>query len=142
MEKTVTKEEVERALDKLKYTKAVKEEILNELFPPEYRVGDWVIGWHNGNKYKNKAWQIGGFRDSTGSVIPKQEPNWATGIEDIHHATPEEIAEATWEEGKEYRVWNANGVKLVRVASDMVGHFYIDGNYSGGTHHYDKYEKL
>ena len=84
--KTVTKAEVERVLEQY-LTPITKEPILNELFP-SFKVGDWVVGWHHHHEYRENAWQIGGFKKGNEFVVPKEGPNWKTGIQDIRHATP------------------------------------------------------
>jgi len=154
MEKTVTKKEVERVL-KQYLTPITKEPILNELFPPEFRVGDYFICHARPTQsvVRNCDW-VGSMDALVGKVmkvgniyldgdIEDKENGWSWAHEWIRHATPEEIAEATWEKGKEYRVWNDCGEKLVRVASNRVGWFYTDGCYIGNTTGiYTKYEKL
>ena len=141
MEKKVTRKEVERALRKYS-EKDWKDAILNELFPPEFKVGDWVVGWHFDHKYRENAWQIGGFKKGNAFVVPKEKPNWSTGIEDVRHATPEEIAAAEWEEGKPYKVWIDNDVEEVRISADKVGYFYSCAMFEGDVHKWKNYEKL
>jgi len=144
MEKTVTKAEVERVLkNEIGHATSSIRDILNELFPPEFKVGDWVVGWHFDHKYRENAWQIGGFKKGNAFFVPKEEPNWSTGIEDIRHATPEEIAAAEWEEGKPYRVWNGCiPAWQVKISAEKVGHFYWDGQFEGVSSENSKYEKL
>jgi hypothetical protein len=145
MEKTVTKEEVERVIkanaDAFAYKEAPKK-ILNELFP-SFKVGDWVVGWHSCFKeLTHNAWKIDDF-DRHGRVVPVGKKGYATSIESLRHATPEEIAAAEWEEGKPYKVWSDDGrTDYVRISSDTIGKFYAGGHFSGGCFTYDKYEKL
>ncbi len=66
---------------------------------PEFNVGDWVIGWHASviENYKNKAWQIESFNEGH---FPSPKHGYATGLEDIRHATPKEIKTALLAEAK------------------------------------------
>jgi hypothetical protein len=59
----------------------------------KFKVGDWVVGWHNrSNPHRlyEKAWQIAGFT-KCGSVIPVNDSGWCTGKEYIRRAEPHEI---------------------------------------------------
>ena len=156
MEKKVTKEEVERVLNLyICYTQRV-DNILNELFPPEFKVGDWVVRiWPSGKETLGKAvfehgdlyWKCEEEYKHEGGVSKGQPygkiSNYKGGWNGskLRHATPEEIAAAEWEEGKEYRVWE-DKMKLVRVSSSRVGYFYENGRYDGNDVRYSKYEKL
>jgi len=86
MEKKVTKEEFERVLNKLKYTKAVKEEILNELFPPEFRIGEYS---KNTAGHVDKIAAISMKRNNP--IVEYEDGTWDF-LHDIRHATPEEIS--------------------------------------------------
>lgn len=134
--KTVTKEQVYKAL----YNNCQKEDILNELFPPEFKAGEWVVGWHNhihvDDRHK-KAWKIYMVKDGSAYMVDSTN----TCIENIRHATPEEIEAATWKEGELYRV-KKDGGWCVRVASPIVGHFYAYGYYEGRVTPWEDYEKL
>ena len=143
MKKKVTKEEVERVLEQY-LTPITKEPILNELFPPEFKVGDkvMVIGKRsiearslNGDVVELKT-------VSNNTVSTYVEMHYGMHFNEVRHATPEEIAAAEWEEGKPYKVWGANGEKLIRISAETVGMFYSFGGYSGNTIKYDKYEKI
>ena len=143
MEKKVTKEEVERVflnnfpiIDRIKLKKS-----LNELFHPEFRVRDWVVGWHNNREgLRDNAWQIELF-DKHGQAVPNGKKGYGTTIECLRHATSEEIAAAEWEGGKPYKVWR-EGEPIVYISSDKVGFFYGSGRFDGRSYEYDKYEKL
>jgi len=142
MEKTVTKEEVERVLDKYLVAFDEPEKILNELFPPEFKVGDWVVGWgHDHSIYDRHkvAWRIGQVNGD--KVHPSNNLSGETQIENIRHATPEEIAASEWEEGKPYKV-RIGGDWMVRISADKVGRFYNNGYFEGCIFKNDKYEKL
>jgi len=67
-------------------------DIIQESNSEEFKVGDWVIGWHSNYKeFKTKAWQIVSFLSSM-YVCPSD--NESTGIKDIRKATLQEIAKA------------------------------------------------
>jgi len=150
MKKELTREEVEKVLDK--YSRCVLadykiKEIINDLFGKPFEVGDWVVGWHSDgdmvNHLNHCAWQINQVR-SNGTVLAKDEAGYSTSVEHIRHATQEEIAEATWEEGKTYRVRNSVDSEewIVRISSKEVGHFYHLGKFQGSTYSWNQYEKL
>lgn len=43
-----------------------------------FKIGDWVIGWHNNTNHLNKnTWQIDKI-DEDGYVYPVGKPNWNT----------------------------------------------------------------
>jgi hypothetical protein len=135
MEKKVTKEELGQALLKVlgqsvPYSR--HEEILNELFPPDFKVGDKVIVIPTGNLR-----EIESFEDNKVWLTNR---SW-TRKDGLRHATPEEIAEAEWEEGAVYKVERGDAW-VVRVASDKVGWFYYDGAFEGKTTKYNTYEKI
>jgi len=148
MEKTVTKEEVERVFKEntaaFVYEGAEKE-ILNELFPPEFKVGDWVVIGKDNDYYVNKSGEIG--RITKLKKISCEVDCGHSSLGNSHnycnlrHATPEEIAAAEWEEGEVYIVWLGE-IEAVRVASSEVGRFYQNGEFKGKTLKHDKYEKL
>jgi len=156
MKKKVTKEEVERVLEQY-LTPITKEPILNELFPPYFNVGQYAIRvWPSGKETLGKAvlkngqlyWQCEESYNGEGGVykgelygLISNYTNRKKGSK-LRHATPEEIAAAEWEEGKPYKVWGANGEKLIRISAETVGMFYSFGGYSGNTIKYDKYEKI
>jgi len=143
MKKTVTKEEVERVVGK--YTRVSQNErILNELFPPEFKVGDWVkvtAGTSieskelDGKVVKLTRVGIGNVSAETTDILAGMHFN------EVRHATPEEIAAAEWEEGKPYKIWYYDEWR-VRVAAKEVGCFYLDGSFEGPIRKHDKYEKL
>ena len=149
MKKKVTKAEVERALSNLRLVSdKLAGEILNELFPPEFKVGDKVMvtkipesdHWICDDErrlFTLKGGIESGFYGTRGSG----DMHGLKGCE-FRHATPEEIAAAEWESGKPYKVWDDGKEALVRISSDEVGLFYRYGLFSGGCHAYDKYEKL
>ncbi len=58
---------------------------------PEYKVGDIVVGWHNeiNENIHNTPWKIGRLMDEY--VYPDGYDDWNTGLDNIRHATPEEI---------------------------------------------------
>lgn len=65
------------------------------VYEDEYKVGDWVVGWHNSKNSKDlnkSAWKI---HSINGEYISPNVKGWATGLSDIRKATPEEIAKAT-----------------------------------------------
>ena len=144
MEKKVTKEEVERVLNLyICYTQRV-DNILNELFPPEFKVGDWV---------KVKAGVSIESNDLDGKVVKltrvgskyvsaeKTDRLAGMHFNEVRHATPEEIAAAEWEEGKPYKVWR-EGEAIVYISSEKVGFFYGSGRFEGKSYKFEKYEKL
>lgn len=141
MEKKVTKEEVERVLNLYICNLQRVDNIINELFPPEFdpKAGEWVISDH-------KDWKIGAVKldDVNGFAFISNRITWDRRLcfgELTRHATPEEIAAAEWEEGKPYKVmWNNEW--HLRVSADKVGHFYNHGKFKGSTSDYHKYEKL
>ena len=145
--KTVTKEEVERVA--LRHINGViVDKILNELFPPEFKVGDWVVcpekpsdtfkyGWDSDmDDLIGEALEVSSFKH--GALVAA---GWIWSTKWVRHATHEEIAAAEWEEGAVYKVWFANGC-AVRISTNKVGEFYSSGFYDGDTVKYDKYEKL
>jgi hypothetical protein len=135
--KTVTKEQVKKALNN-----RTKEDILNELFPPEFKAGEWVIGWHSKStpdNFHEKAWQIEEIKGKYVYRVGLEGYN--TEIDNIRHATPEEIESATWKEGELYRVKKERGWCL-RVSANVVGHFYIYGYYDGQPIPCKTYEKI
>lgn len=142
--KTVTKEQLEKVLKSNQgcFTyQGAEDDIINELFP-EFKAGEWVVGWHNEghpNKLHEKAWQIEKVDDTYAHPVGIYDSE--TGLCDIRHATPEEIEAATWKEGELYRVHDTCNW-LVRVSAEKVGEFYLSGAYDGLTFKYDKYEKI
>jgi len=141
MEKTVTKEEVERVLKLYICNSQRVDNILNELFPPDFepKSGDWVISDH-------PDWKIGAVRldDVNRLEFMSNRIAWdrrSSFGELTRHATPEEIAAAEWEEGKPYKVWIDECWKL-RVSSATIGNFYLNGLFEGKSMEWDKYEKL
>jgi hypothetical protein len=145
MEKTVTKEEVERVLEQY-LTPITKEWILNELFPTEFKVGDWVVcpvkpsdpskyGWDSDmDDLIGEALEVSSFKH--GALVAA---GWIWSTKWVRHATHEEIAAAEWEEGRECVVWDGS-LKLVRVSSSRVGYFYESGMYSGNEVKFSKYD--
>lgn len=60
MERKVTREEVKRVLEQefgKSYLKS-KERILNELFSPEFKVGDWVVVLETDEFYFNSEYGV------------------------------------------------------------------------------------
>jgi len=148
--KTVTKEEVERVFKEYSSAFAfqeAKQVILNELFPPEFKVGDWVVVLEADEFYFNSEQGVAKkivevYSDlSETRYLLKFKDGSTHSYTDIRHATPEEIAAATWEANKPYKVWSGNYCR-VRMSSDEVGMFYADGTFHGKTIHYENYEKL
>lgn len=137
------------------------EAILNELFPPEFKVGDtikvlsldndcdWSTGLTSVDLVKGGLYNVAGTEASRAAKNLGFNWYWVEleGIigkissNQVRHATPEEIVEAEWEEGKPYRVW-LDGDWMVRISTDKIGYFYACGAFQGKTDYYDKYEKL
>jgi hypothetical protein len=68
---------------------------------PEFKVGDWVVGWHvDCIDYRTKAWEIGKI---DGGYVNVKDTDHNTGIKQIRHATPEEIEAA---KTKNFKVGN------------------------------------
>jgi hypothetical protein len=141
--KTVTKEQVEKALN----NNCMKEDMLNELFP-EFKAGDYLtpIERNTGMAARTGCVCLVEHNTETGQVIVKWISETSQHDGDYHysnfrHATPEEIESATWKEGELYRV-NTGGDCWVRVSSKSVGWFYNGGRYEGVCTYYDKYEKI
>jgi hypothetical protein len=137
---TVTKEQVEKAL----YNNCQKEDILNELFPPKFKAGDYLTPIDDdtlmcatrgcvclvnslSKDYVNVEWI---------SETDQHDGNYY--LSRFRHATPEEIEAATWKEGELYKVLH----QYVRISAKTVGEFYNNGAYKGGTSKFDIYEKL
>lgn len=60
----------------------------------EFKVGDWVIGWHATCKdFKTKAWQIGRLTSTSVRPVDKSD-NYGTDYKSVRKATPEEIKAA------------------------------------------------
>jgi len=150
MEKKVTKEEVERIVEK--YTSVTqKDRILNELFPLEFKVGDWVLTSFRANGWGSFPHEVNNMILQIESIVNENFPKGIettviftsgvkTNIKEIkRHATPEEIAISEWEEGRECIVWDGS-LKLVRVSSSRVGYFYEGGRYSGNDVKFSKYD--
>jgi hypothetical protein len=149
MEKTVTKEEVERVLQSKLPSKyySEMESILNELFPPEFKAGDYLTPIETNGTLSANTGDIC-IVDSIDAKYVYVE--WITSVRKVkvgygrfnfRHSTPEEIAADEWEEGKGYKVWFGE-IEAVRVASSEVGRFYPNGEFKGKTLKGDKYEKL
>lgn len=73
-------------------------QLLGETEAWEPKENDWVVGWHaTGTKYSQISWQVGHVRSGYGRfsneryVVPKNDSQYATGIENIRLARPEEI---------------------------------------------------
>jgi hypothetical protein len=63
------------------------------VYKPEFKVGDWVYGWHsNTGKYVGKAWKIDAI--SYDYIYVNPEIGYSTYISSIRKATPEEIKAA------------------------------------------------
>jgi len=124
-----------------------KEEILNELFPPEFKVGDkvmvtkipesnhWICNT-NRRLFTLEGGIENGFYGTGGA-------GHMYGLEgcEFRHATPEEIAAAEWEEGNPYKLMHANDEEVC-ISANEVGQFYKEGRFKGDTFKHDKYEKL
>jgi len=157
--KTVTKEEVERVFKEHSsdFTfQGADKMILNELFPPEFKVDQYAIRiWPSGKETLGKVvfkngqlyWQCEESYEGEGGV---EKGGWYGLVSNytngkssskLRHATPEEIAEAEWKEGAVYKVYSGSGW-YVRIASDMVGWFYCNGRVEGSTTEYTTYEKI
>ena len=137
---TVTKEQVEQVLEK-KLPKSVGHDevqaILNELFPPDFKIGDWVVWRLSNDKAPYKILSIEPFK------VNHRFGSYGNSFDfdNIRHATPEEIAAATWDANKPYKVW-IEDKEAVRISSDEVGRFYACGYFGGGCFTHEKYEKL
>jgi len=138
------KKRIEALFQSVKYSDYLDQELLNELFPPEFKVGDKVMVTSKRTAESKKLYgKVVELKNvTTNTVSTYTTMTHGMFFDEVRHATPEEIAAAEWEEGKVYRVWDSNGVKRVRVSSNKVGKFYTHGCYEGNTNHYDKYEKL
>lgn len=65
-----------------------------ELVKPQFKVGDWVIGWFTRHsEYKDQAWEIGGITPK-GYIIPKKNSGHNCETKNIRLATEEEIKAA------------------------------------------------
>ena len=65
-------------------------DLFNTIFGVDFKVGDWVIGWHvNSPDYSQKAWKIAKLKEEL--VYPYSDNNYSTNIDNIRLATPEEI---------------------------------------------------
>lgn len=149
MKKELTREEVEKTLEE--YIGAgffsAKKAILNDLFGKPFEVGDWVVIGDDNDKSVNKTGEIGKITEleNTSCRVDCGHASLANLhlYKNIRHATHEEIAEATWEEGKPYRVRiDDKDEWLVRISSNKVGKFYRSACFSGSTHSWNQYEKL
>lgn len=61
---------------------------------PQFKVGDWVIGWHHPNPtYQDKVWEIGDI-NPRGYFIPKNSPGYTCSSQWLRLATEEEIKAA------------------------------------------------
>jgi len=70
-----------------------KVEVKSEVKPdPEFKVGDWVIGWHHNDSYFHKIpWKISKISECGIRVYQEGEGIWYTSKSNIRHATPEEV---------------------------------------------------
>jgi len=149
MEKTVTKEEVKEALKGKIPFKETTDEILNELFPPEFdpKVGEYYkLKSEFGDVVKVESLDDSGWFWSPDLFNPYMDDSYSKNYHNPHlvierNATPEEIATAEWEEGKPYKVWIHEEWRL-RVSSGEVGYFYLDGKFEGRDCKWNEYEKL
>lgn len=57
----------------------------------EFKVGDWVIGWHRDEYLKNQAWQIGRISEKNFVYPIGVDLTWNTEMKNIRFATKEEI---------------------------------------------------
>lgn len=65
-----------------------------KVYEEEFKVGDWVIGWHTRNfNYHTTAWQINKINDEF--IYPVENRCENTTSKSIRKATPEEIEEAS-----------------------------------------------
>jgi len=151
MKKELTREEVEKALCKRLLLEHDRQAILNDLFgkPFGFEKNGWITitkSETNWNKkmddFVGKTVQITNtHNDDFVSFLNSGNWTWSYSCGHFRHATPEEIAEATWEEGKPYRVyWNNEW--WIRVSAKRVGSFYNGGKFNGSVSEYFKYEKL
>jgi hypothetical protein len=137
MKKTVTREEVEKALFnefKGDYHKSCVK-ILNELFgePYEPKVGDWVVIGEDNDFSVNKSGDIGIVTHtyetycrvdcSRNSSANNHNP------ENLRPATEEEIKRAQWKEGEVYEVWpDGEWRRYLRFSSVDYGTFWADSS--------------
>lgn len=148
--KTVTKEEVERVFKENAASfvyEGAEKEILNELFQPEFKVGDWVVVLETDEFYFNSEY---GVAKQIVEIYSQFSPiryelkfrdGSTNNYTDMRHATPEEIAAATWEANKPYKVYD-HGRETVYISAEEIGHFYKHGWFDGKKIQFDKYEKL
>lgn len=66
-------------------------EFFKPIYKQEFKVGDWVIGWHCSSTFQEKAWQIG--KISIGYIYPVGVCNNTT-TDGLRKATEEEIKAA------------------------------------------------
>ena len=66
----------------------------------EFKVGDWVIGWHRDEYLKNQAWQIGRISEKNFVYPIGAELSWNTEMKNIRFATKEEIERVPKKESK------------------------------------------
>ena len=61
---------------------------------PQFKIGDWVIGWFTGNAdYQNEAWEIGNI-NKNGYIVPKKNICHNSDARHLRLATEEEIKAA------------------------------------------------
>lgn len=99
---------------------------------PQFKVGDWVIGWFTTNAdYTDKAWEIGDI-DQLGYIFPKKSIRHNTDARHLRLATEEEIKAATaFADGTPCLVRDNLGDNWKFYYADGKGEFYAFGKKSG-----------
>ena len=91
-----------------------------ELFKEEFKVGDWVVGWHheqNPNHLDRKPWRIASVDYEGGKYYtPEGQPAWNCQARHIRKATKEEIETHLIQEAKRRRF--VEGAKFASLQSD------------------------
>lgn len=101
---------------------------------PQFKVGDWVIGWFTTNAdYTDKAWEIGDI-DQLGYIFPKKSIRHNTDARHLRLATEEEIKAANvFPDGTPCLVRDNLGDNWKFYYADGKGEFYAFGKKSGNS---------
>lgn len=111
--------------------------VFNDIFgedKPQFKVGDWVKGWHHPNSmYQNKAWEIGDI-NPRGYFIPKNSSGYTCGSQWLRLATEEEIKAANvFPDGTPCLVRDNLGDNWKFYYANGKGEFYAYGRKSGNS---------